>query len=294
MTEPPHPPYPPAQDRPQDTPSFPTYGRPEQPFVPPGPSYQGYPSGPPPFSQPPLSLQPQPFSQPPPYGYGYPQGFGYPGTPQARTNGLATAALATGLGGILFGVAGPVAVGLGIAALVQIRRRHESGTAQAVIGLVLGSLQVIFWTGLLAVGFATGWGDDPNDKYASPTYTPSYTMPKVYVDDLVVGECFNDGSDEGEVVRMPCNEPHDGELIADVTLPGGPYPGDRKAAAEAKASCNTEFSKYVGITADKSELDPAFWYPDEDVWRQGDRLVICAAYGPSGEQLESRVKGSKR
>jgi hypothetical protein len=32
---------------------------------------------------------------------------------------------------------------------------------------------------------------------------------------------------------MPCNEPHDGELVADVTLRGGPYPGDRKAAAAA-------------------------------------------------------------
>jgi hypothetical protein len=251
--------------------------------VPPGPSYQGYPGG------------PQVFSQPPPYGYGYgyPPGFGYPGTPQVKTNGLAIAALATGLAGILFGFAGPVAVGLGIAALVQIRRRHESGTAQAVVGLVLGSLQVIFWTGLLAIGFATGWGDDPNN-YATPTSTPSYTMPKVYVDDLMVGECFNDGNDEGEVVRMACNEPHDGELVADVTLPGGPYPGDRKVAAEAEASCNTEFSAYVGITADKSELEPSFWYPDEDYWVHGDRSVVCAAYGPAGEQLQSTVKGTKR
>jgi hypothetical protein len=279
MTEPP---YPPGQDRPQDTPRFPTYGRPEEPFVPPGPSYQGYPGG------------PQAFSQQPPYGYGYPPGFGYPGTPQAKTNGLAIAALATGLAGVLFGIAGPVAVGLGIAALVQIRRRHESGTAQAVVGLVLGSLQVVFWTCLLAIGFATGWGGDPGGQYASPTSTPSYAMPKVYVEELAVGECFNDGADEGEVVRMPCNGPHDGELFADVTLPSGPYPGDRKAAAKADATCNTEFSKYVGIAADKSVLSPEFWYPAEDYWTNGDRLVVCAAYGPAGEQLQSRVKGTKR
>jgi hypothetical protein len=218
MTEPPHPPYPPGHGRPQDTPRFPTYGRLEEPvqqpppFVPPGPSYQGYPGG------------PQVFSQPPPYGYGYPQGFGYPGTPQVKTNGLAIAALATGLAGILFGIAGPVAVGLGIAALAQIRRRRERGTAQAVVGLVLGSLQVIFWTSLLAIVFATGWGNDPNKYDASPISTPSYTMPKVYVDELMVGECFNDGTDEGEVVRMPCNEPHAGELVADVTLPQGHIP----------------------------------------------------------------------
>jgi hypothetical protein len=287
MTEPPHPPYPPGHDRPKDTPSFPTYGRPEEPFVPPGPSYQGYPGGQQPFSQ----LPPyQPYPYQPSYGYGYPQGFGHPGTTQAKTNGLAIAALATGLAGI----AGPVAVGLGVAALVQIRRRHESGTAQAVVGLVLGSLQTVFWTGLLAIGFATGWGGDPGNGYASPTSSPSSSIPKVYVDQLVVGECFDDGDGEDEVIRMPCDGPHDGELVADVTLPSGPYPGDRKAAAAAETSCNTEFSKYVGIAADKSELDPAFWYPDEDYWVHGDRLVVCAAYGPVGEQLQSRVKGTKR
>jgi hypothetical protein len=236
------------------------------------------------------------FSQPPPYGYGYgyPQGFGYPGTPQVKTNGLATAALATGLAGILIGFAGPVAVGLGIAALAQIRRRRERGTAQAVAGLVLGSLQVIFWTSLLAIVFATGGGNDPDTYDASPISTPSYTMPKVYVDELMVGECFNDGTDEGEVVRMPCNEPHAGELVADVTLPEGPYPGDQRAAAAAEARCNTEFSKYVGIPADKSKLNPEFWYPDEDYWVHGDRSVVCATYAPAGEQLQSTVKGTKR
>ncbi|MDX6236173.1 MAG: hypothetical protein QOG10_988 [Kribbellaceae bacterium] len=288
MTEPPHPSDPPGHHRPQDTPGFPTYGRPEEPvqppaqFVPPGPSYQGYPGGPQAFS-------------PPPYGYGYPQGFGYPGIPQARTNGLAIAALVTGLAGIIvFGIAGPVAVGLGIAALVQIRRRHERGTAQAVVGLVLGSLQVILWAGMLAIGFATGWGGDPNGGYASPTSTPSFTMPTVYVDELAVGECFTDGNAEGEVVRMPCNEPHDGELVADVTLPGGPYPGDSKAAAAAEASCDAEFGKYVGIAPDKSELNMEYWYPDQDYWTHGDRLVVCAAYGPAGEQLQSMVKGTRR
>ncbi len=44
-----------------------------------------------------------------------------------KTNGLATAALVCGLGGLVIGVSAPVGVGLGIAALVQIKRRGESG-----------------------------------------------------------------------------------------------------------------------------------------------------------------------
>src|SRR5207249_505566 len=51
-----------------------------------------------------------------------PYGYGYPGTTRG-TNGLATAALVTGIGGFLVGISAPVAVGLGIAALVQLKKR---------------------------------------------------------------------------------------------------------------------------------------------------------------------------
>jgi len=198
----------------------------------------------------------------------------------------------TGLGSVVFSLAAPVAVGLGIAALVQIKRRQQSGTGMAITGIVVGGLVTIGWGILLAVMIAIG-SDGDDDYYGAPEPTSSYSGT-TYVDELAVGECFDDGSEEGEATRQPCNEAHDGEIIADVTLPDGPYPGDKAVGKAAKSNCAAEFAKYVGRSASTSELDLIYWTPDEDLWDDNDRLVVCGAYGPSGDALTGSVKGSKR
>ncbi|WP_020389061.1 DUF4190 domain-containing protein [Kribbella catacumbae] len=289
--------YPPGPDpdpnRPQDTPRpFPTYGRPAgQPDPNQQQPYQQQPQY---GQQPPFPVQPQlpPYPGQPQYGpvqypaaYGY--GYGYPGTTLAKTNGLAIAAMICGLGGLVIGISAPVGVGLGIAALVQIKRRGESGTAQAVVGIVVGGLITLFFGGLLAIGIAVGFSEDNYGGSSDPGRI-------TYVDSLAVGECFDDGFGHDEVDRRDCSKPHDAELVSNVTLPAGPYPGDRRVEDQSRASCDLEFSKYVGNTVDKSELQSSYWYPDEDYWSNGDRLVVCAAYGPDDEPLTGSVKGSKR
>jgi hypothetical protein len=62
----------------------------------------------------------------------------------------------------------------------------------------------------------------------------------------------------------------------------------------ARARCDAEFGKYVGNTVGKSELQSTFWTPTEEQWDDGDRLIICAVYGPDGDSLTSTVKDSKR
>ncbi|TCC58137.1 DUF4190 domain-containing protein [Kribbella pittospori] len=262
----------------------PSYGQPQGGPGPYGQPHQGY--GQPHYGQP-------PYGQP---GYGqFPAayGYGYPGAATNATNSLATAALVTGLGSIVFSIAAPVAVGLGIGALVQIKKRRQSGTGLAITGIVVGGLITIFWVGLIVVMIAVG-SDSDDDYYGAPQPTTSYTGTTTYVDDLAVGECFDDGTEEGEALRQPCNEEHDGEIVADVTLPDGPYPGDRGVEKAAKSSCATQFAKYVGKSAATSELDLSYWTPDEDLWNDNDRLVICAAYAPEGETLRSTVKNSHR
>jgi hypothetical protein len=215
--------------------------------------------------------------------------------PQSTTNGLAVAALALGIAGVLFAVTAPVAVGLGIAALVQIKRRREGGTAQAVVGIVSGGLVTIFWAGLLVLLFVLGL-NSANDTSGSPgpTYTPTYSGPITYVDELSVGECFDDGPADPEVVRQPCSLPHQGELFAVVTLAPQAWPGEQGIETVAQAACDKAFLPYVGIAADKSELDSMSWSPEHSAWSSGDRTVICAAYGPSGDALTGSVKGTHR
>ena len=319
MTQPPSEPDP---NRPQDTPrSFPTYGRPDQPQGPQSGTQWAAPGQPQPQSQPqPAQQQPaqSPYGQPPygqqaggqqqggqaaygagygpaqypaaygqpPAAYGY--GYGYAGQ-TGGTNGLATAALATGIGGIFVGFAAPVAIGLGIAALVQLKKRPEAGRGMAIAGLVIGSLTTLGY--LILFGVLIAIGSTVDDDYGA---SGSGSGPTTYVDELAVGECFDDGDKEDEAIRRPCAQAHDGEIISNITLPDGPYPGDKGVVKAAKSGCATDFASYIGNTVDKSELDLGWWTPDEDLWNDEDRLVVCAAYGPPGEDLTGTVKGTKR
>ena len=255
------------------------YGQPPHGPQPPQSAYgQGYGPG-----QYPAQYGPAPV----PYGYGY----GYTGS--SGTNGLAAASLATGIGGIFIGLSAPVAIGLGIAALVQINRRHQAGKGMAIAGLVIGSLVTIGYVALIGVLIALGSTYD--DYSGSPEPVSSYsTGPTTSVDDLAVGECFDDGSEEAEVVRQPCTVAHDGEVIADVTLPEGPYPGDNGIDKAADRACSPEFTSYVGKSPDDSELDLSYWTPDRYLWADHDRLVVCATYGPDHEKLTATVKDSHR
>lgn len=279
-----------APGQPQSLPGQPAYG--QQPY------------GQQPYGQPAPYGQPQQgYGQPPygPPGYGQPgygqfppaYGYGYPGAATNTTNSLATAALVTGLGSIVFSIAAPVAVGLGIAALVQIKKRRQSGTGLAITGIVVGGLITIFWVGLIVVMIAVG-SDRDDDYYGAPQPTSSYPSTTTYVDDLAVGECFDNGNAEGEAIRQPCSEAHDGEIFGNLQLVDGPYPGEDEVDLEAESTCSAAFTTYVGKSTATSELEVSYWAPDEYQWNNHDRLAVCAAYGPGGDTLIGTVKGSKR
>jgi hypothetical protein len=290
-----------APGQPQPAPGQPQYGQQAPGQAPYGPQPQYGPPGS--YGQP--SYRPQaPQSA---YGQGYgpaqypaqygqapvPYGYGYGYTGSGGSNGLAAAALATGIGGIFIGLSAPVAIGLGIAALVQIKRRQQAGKGMAIAGLVIGSLVTIGYVAL--IGFLIVLGSTYDEGYGSPEPVSSYsTGPTTSVDDLAVGECFDDGSEEAEVVRQPCTLAHDGEVIADVTLPEGPYPGDNGVDKAADRACTPRFTSYVGKSPDDSELDLSYWTPTRSIWEDDDRLVVCASYGPDHEKLTSTVKDSHR
>lgn len=84
---------------------------------------------------------PYPYPPAPPYGQAGPYGYQYDGRPAVEgTNGLAITALVTGLTCCLW----PAALGFGIAALVQLRRRRQRGRGLAIAGVVLGMLGLVF------------------------------------------------------------------------------------------------------------------------------------------------------
>ena len=223
----------------------------------------------------------------PAYGYGQPAG---PQGPQG-TNGLAVGALVTGLMGL-----GPVPIGLGVGALVTLRRSGEGGKGMAIAGIVLGAVSLLFFGGLALLGVLSA-DDDP---YAAPDVPAASADPAqgaadpVDIGDLTEGACYDDGEEDFEAIEQPCTSAHDGEVFSTLVLPPRDFPGDRAVQDEAQDSCDREFAKYVGIDVHSSRLETDVLYPDRTMWEDGYRDVMCLAYGPDGDQLTGTVKGSRR
>ena len=111
---------------------------------------------------------------------------------------------------------------------------------------------------------------------------------------LDVGECFDrvESPDVTEVPAVPCDEPHDLEVLARVDLPEGDFPGDDEVVTTATEVCQEEFASYVGQPQDDSGLLVVPLPPTRPQWDGGERTVVCAAGLVEGE-LEESVRGSE-
>ena len=110
-----------------------------------------------------------------------------------------------------------------------------------------------------------------------------------------VGDCFNDdgvGEDIFSLPVVPCAEPHDNEIYADVIMSGSEYPGEEAIWDYADEACYQEFPRYVGTSYEKSTLDFWYLYPTAEGWdTQNDRLIQCVVFGD--DQLTGSVKNSR-
>lgn len=239
-------------------------------------------------------------------GYGGPH-WGPPSYPaaQPRTEGLAVAALV--LAAMSFFVPiipGIVALVLAAMAARRIREAPEgslggrglvtSARAIAVIGLVV-------WVALAVLGVVVAQLGD--DGTGGPTATGAGlpSSREVGVDAVEVGDCVNDDTlrDEGQVQVetvdvVPCRQPHDLEVYANVTVPGDDFPGDQALEKFGERSCVAHFRDYVGIPLRHSEFDYFFYLPSEDSWNGGDRVVTCGVIHPDFEKLTGSARGARR
>ncbi|TMR02654.1 hypothetical protein ETD83_11995 [Actinomadura soli] len=197
-----------------------------------------------------------------------------PGSAPGRTNRFAVVALVTGLTGLVL-----LAVGFAIAAFVQIGRRGEKGKGLAIGGLAAS----VAWVLVAAVALAVFVGSIfTTDRDASGRVTGK---DKVLPAALRTGDCFTglrEGAFRNLVTALPCTEPHDGEVIATLQMPGGEYPGDQKVAEAATGLCGRKMlqfrrSRYARDLAQYSIQ------PTKTSWNAGDRKLICLArYTGSG------------
>jgi hypothetical protein len=129
----------------------------------------------------------------------------------------------------------------------------------------------------------------------------AFAPSNVEVGRLTVGQCFDGAPMSGTepelaiAVRViDCAQPHEAELYAVLERPAGAYPGDAALTEWADLGCYERFEPYVGVAAEASSLQYAFFYPSSESWLQGDRTVQCMVVGPAGEKLTGSVRGSGR
>lgn len=262
----PPPPGPQQPEGPYPPPGTPPYPPPGTPPYPQAPHPQGpFPQGPYPEG----SYQQGPYQQAPYAGPYQPWGQGYsPYNRPVPFNGLAIAALVLGV--LCFLPA--VGLVLGIAALVQIKRRGERGKGMAVAGIVLSSVGVVLLALMVATGGARDFWEGFKDG-AGGSGDSAFS--------LEVGECFDtpSGSLKGlavDVDKVPCSGGHDAEVFADFEMAEADYPGDDALADEADRRCSLLRNTYaMDSWAVPENVGVYSFTPTSQSWLRGDREVSC-------------------
>lgn len=114
-----------------------------------------------------------------------------------------------------------------------------------------------------------------------------------------VGRCFDvkggEIPDWAEMMEVPCDQPHRGEVVGLYEPVGGPYPGTDLLGREAADHCAKRFTEYVGSNPVESVLDLYPLIPTRTSWEEdGDKQVVCAVQLPGDLPLTKSIKDSER
>ena len=220
-----------------------------------------------------------------PYGpaYGaqpgaYP-GSGVPSGPQPGSGGTSGFAIASLIFGLLGGIL--LSVIFGIVALVQIKKRGQTGRGMAIAGLVLSGC----WVLLIGVGIAVAVISDSGNDATTAGGTNSGS---VAVTTLKPGDCLNGiSTGSGAIEDLPvisCALPHEGEVYAVFELPAGPWPGDTQVQQQAEKRCESELDQYAAKPP--ATVEVLYLHPLRQSWSR-DRGVTCVATDEKGATMGS-------
>ncbi|WP_329254755.1 DUF4190 domain-containing protein [Actinoallomurus sp. NBC_01490] len=220
----------------------------------------------------------------PEHNYGEQQAFG-PGVPPQRpgpplhrsssdkVNGLAIGSLITGI----LGCVSFIGLILGIVALRQIKQRGGRGRGMAITGIVLFCV----WTVIAVVGVIVSPDSGPTSASGGiTTPKPTHTAPKkTEIQKMRVGQCINDaGTGAVDSLKVvPCDQPHDGEVMAIGTLHGLILPSEAQIRQKARTLCSQLAEKKIERDPAADVLTITDYYPTVEAWRGGDHGVTCLA-----------------
>lgn len=238
----------------------------DNPFAPPGGPVEGYRPTPPGYVPPPPGYQPG-YAPPPGPASGYPPA-GYPppspyGPPPGHQPGYGPPPH-------------PGAPGYGPPPGAFGSRRRSRGWAVAAIVagavlLITGGVLLAQWSRIIPLA----------DTDVSATAWPGALGP---------GHCIETLPEDGAVtgVRVvPCDQPHQGEVLARRHLSGEAFPGKAAATETAVASCEMD------RTQAELGFRPVVWTPSEGAWGLDRTAALCLAALPSGTATGSFTAGDE-
>ncbi|WP_448062213.1 septum formation family protein [Cellulomonas hominis] len=89
---------------------------------------------------------------------------------------------------------------------------------------------------------------------------------------------------------VPCSDPHDSEVYAEMTFQEEEVPGDA-VVTELDDYCYGAFPSFVGLADEDSVLEYSLLYPTEVSWEQGDRIGQCVLVHPT-ELVTGTLEGA--
>ncbi|MGD8193116.1 septum formation family protein [Herbiconiux sp. P18] len=164
--------------------------------------------------------------------------------------------------GLLFATAGVLPI------LLAVRgRRIGQRTSIGISAALLTAAVVVVWvTNQLPIGASDAGGS------ASGVH-------------LAVGDCLLDGDPAaGAPIAVACDQPHHGEVFAQVALPEAPvagYPDASWFASVSPPGCVAAFAGFVGHPVDGSSLQVSSYLPGEAEWAAGERSELCVVRDPA-------------
>ncbi|GLF94439.1 DUF4190 domain-containing protein [Streptomyces yaizuensis] len=208
---------------------------------------------------------------------------------QPGTNGFSIASLVAGILCCL----PPLGLILGVVALVQIRRKGQSGKGMAIAGTVLSSLSTLLMVLLLVTGGAAEMWRGFQDGVEEASRTRD-TL------ELREGQCFNlpgdgpmDEAYSSSVEVVPCVERHEAEVTGTFRLMGyDRFPGDDWIEPLAEQRCeeiNGMYARDEWLVLDRG-LELYYYSPTKESWELGDSTVTCTLATSDGKRNAGSVK----
>ncbi|TDX81096.1 putative regulator of septum formation [Rathayibacter sp. PhB151] len=105
---------------------------------------------------------------------------------------------------------------------------------------------------------------------------------------LRVGDCLNDELSETatevtDVPTVPCSDAHSYEVFQNITMAeADEYPGETATTEQADSECQAAFEGFVGLSYEESQYDFSYYYPTQESWDGGDRVINCLITDPAG------------